>query len=135
METEHAQTVANKLSHEVLPELIGKQAALLEQQLSNRFDDRFEQISQQLLREIPSNNHFIRTIAEIAETSAEQKAVEIATAHAHDIAISAAEERAGEVTDTLIHSAETAVRRMYVMAGLAAASGIGAAAAVYFLLV
>jgi CheY-like chemotaxis protein len=134
METEHAQTVANKLSREVLPELINKQTERLAQQLSERFELRLGEVAEKLLNDIPNNSQLLRRVSDAAETAAEQKAIEIAGSQARDIAINAAEQRAGEVTDSLIHTAKAAVGRMYLLAALAAIAGIGAAAVVYVLL-
>jgi DNA-binding response OmpR family regulator len=134
METDHAQAVVKKISTRVLPELLQKQIDELEQQVYDRLDLRLQELSDRLMEEVTDNPQLIRRISERAETAAEQRASEVAVAQAQAIAETSAAATAGEVTDSLIHSAQSAVQRMYWMAGLAAGAGILSSLIVFLLL-
>lgn len=133
METEHAQAVVHKIRDEVLPEMVERRMSQFEQQFGEQVDQRVNSMSDRLSREIPNNDQLIRRISETAETIAEHKAEEVARTHSREIAESTATEKASEVTDSLIGSAEKAVKSMYTLAGGAAAIGVLAAVLVFFL--
>ena len=133
METDHAQTTVQKISNEVLPNLIAKQLETLEQHIYDRLDLRIGQLSERLVQELPANDQLIRRLSETAETIAEHKAEEVATARAQAIAESAAEEKTGEVSEFLLDSAESSERRMYILAAAAAGVGILSSIVMYLL--
>jgi len=130
METDHAQKVVQKISQEILPELIQSKMDGIEQQLFNQLDARIEDFTNQVADELPRSGKFVRLVTETAETAAEHKASAIATAHTQQLAD--AEEKAGEMTDFFMSSAESTNQRMYLLAGAAAAVGVLSSALVYF---
>ncbi len=134
METDHAHAVAHKISKEVVPGLVQTRMEGFEQQLSDKLDTRVEEILDRLVEDLSQHARFTRLVSEVAGSIAEQKAMEIATTHARSIAATSAEERAGEVTDFLMSSARSANRRMYLLAGFAAALGMLSSALVYFMM-
>jgi CheY-like chemotaxis protein len=134
METDHAHAVAHKISKEVVPGLVQTRMEGFEQQLSDKLDSRVEEILDRLVEDLSQHARFTRLVSEVAGSIAEQKAMEIATTHARSIAATSAEERAGEVTDFLMSSAKSANRRMYLLAGFAAALGMLSSALVYFMM-
>jgi len=133
METEHVQAVAYKLSHEVLPEMINKQIATLEVQVNEHIESRLKEFSGKIGKELLQQPALVRQFSEAAEASAEHKAREVATGEAREIAESVAIECTAELADSLTHSAQGAVGRMYLLAAGAAVVGIAAAFAVNML--
>jgi CheY-like chemotaxis protein len=133
LQTEHSQGLMQKLVTEVLPDLVQRAVHRQEQQVYHRLDLRLEELLERLAEQLPQNSQLLRRLAETAETAAEHKAAEVALSHAQDIAERTAETRAGEVTDTLLRSAHTALGRMYLLAGAAAAVGVLSSVAVFFL--
>jgi len=132
-ESEHAQAMVQKIARDVLPDLIRQGIEQLEQRIQQRLDLRLGELSSRLAEELSHHPQLVRRLSEMAETAAEHKAAEIARSHAREIAESSVEARAGEVTDLLIHSTRSAMGRMYLMAGLAAAAGILSSLVVFFL--
>ena len=134
---DQAQALANRLSQELIPDAMDRHLGQLEQRLDARADQqveqRFEDLKERLLREIPANNSLIRRLGEMAETAAEQKASEVASAKAHEVALIAASERAGEVADSLTAAAHQALGRINLLVAAAAGVGVLAALLVYFL--
>jgi len=135
MEANHAQAVVQKLSNEVLPGLVRSEFAALEQQLRERLESQLKDFSDRLVVELPQDPRLLRQISETAETSAEHKAGEIAKSYAQQAAQDSADEKTGELTDYLMSTAEDANKRMYLLAGAAAAIGVLSSLAVYILAV
>lgn len=60
METEHAQAAADKLSQEVLPEMINKQIGMLEVQVNEHIESRLEEFSGKIGKELLQQPAFVR---------------------------------------------------------------------------
>jgi len=117
METEHAQAAAYKLSHEVLPEMINKKIVMLTVQVNEHIESRLEKFSGKIGKKLLQEPAFVRQFSESAE----------ATGKAREIAESVATEHAAKLADSLTHSAQGSLRRMYFLAAGAATVGIAAA--------
>ena len=86
-----------------------------------------------LLESVSNNDQLIRKISEVAETVAEQKAAEVAVAHAHEVVESAEVEKSSEMSSLLLDSAETNERLVYIVGAVASGIGILSSVLVYFL--
>lgn len=133
MESDHVQSVVKKVSGEVLPDLIRKQLEKVQQKLYEQVDQRVEGLGGRLLESVSNNDQLIRKISEVAETVAEQKAAEVAVAHAHEVVESAEVEKSSEMSSLLLDSAETNERLVYIVGAVASGIGILSSVLVYFL--
>lgn len=134
METNHAQAVVQKISREILPDLVQTQADEISRHIQQRISLQLDELAERLSTQIPQNPQLIRAVIDAAETAAEHKAEAIAKTHAREVAEYSAEEKANEMSEYLMDSAQSASGKIYAVAGAAAAIGVLAAAAVYFLL-
>jgi CheY-like chemotaxis protein len=133
-EGEHTQALVQKITRDLLPDLIRQGVEQMEQRFSQRLEQRLGEQGNQLAEELSRQPQLVRRLSELAETAAEQKAAEIAQSNAREITESFLETRASEVADSLVRSGQSAMGRMYLLAGLAAAAGVLSSLAVYFLM-
>jgi CheY-like chemotaxis protein len=125
METDHAQAVVQKLTQEIL---INHQ-----QFISQQISEEIQASREQLIQEIADSPQLLRRLSETAETAAEHKAMEVASAHAQQIAEDSAEEKAGEMSNFLLQAAADNNKRMMMLATAAAGIGVLSSVIVYFL--
>jgi CheY-like chemotaxis protein len=155
MESDHAHALTQRISNEVLPELLQKQMEEIEQRVYERLEMRLGGLSDSLIEQLPNNDslidrisaaaaerlvdplsqntRLIRQLNDAAEAVAEQRAEEIATRRAEEVSERLAEAKAAEVVDSLAQSAQTDSKRMYLLAGAAAAVGVLSSLLVYLI--
>ena len=133
MQTDHAQALVEKVSSEVLPDLIRKNLDQVQQRLYEQLDQRLEGLADRLVESVPDNDQVIRRISEVAETVAEHKAVEVAVAHAQEVVESSEVEKTSEMSSLLLNSAESNERLVYIVGTVAAGIGVLSSVLVYFL--
>ncbi len=133
METDHAQAVVQKLTQEILPGLVEKELINHQQFISQQISEEIQASREQLIQEIADSPQLLRRLSETAETAAEHKAMEVASAHAQQIAEDSAEEKAGEMSNFLLQAAADNNKRMMMLATAAAGIGVLSSVIVYFL--
>jgi hypothetical protein len=133
MQTDQTQSIIQKVSSEVLPELIEKRLEELQEQFYQQLDRRLKELSDQLMESVPGNDRLIRKLSEVAETVAEHKAAEVAVTHTQEIVESAEAEKSSEMSNFVLDSAESNERRVYIVGAIAAGIGVLSSVLVYFL--
>lgn len=127
--------VVAKLGQE-LPGLVRAQVEHLEGRILDQMERRLDERAGQLAQELPQNAVVVRRIAELAETAAQRKATQVALAKAQELAGASNgnnNNKAQEAANAALEKTQAALKRMYLLAGAAAAVGILAALGVFLL--
>jgi CheY-like chemotaxis protein len=130
VQNEQAQRTAQRLASELMPQLVRKELVDQRQEIAHLVQELLDSALEGLMQD-PA---FLRRLSDSMASAATSRAQEAARSEVQRLSDSVSSARAAEVAEAMMQAVRTAGRRMYLLAGIAAAVGILSAAAVYLAL-